>query len=121
MRPPPCRSRPRGFTLVELLVSLVVLSTGILALVSTAALLVRQAGTSAARERAVALADSRFERLAALRCAAATGGSADADGVAESWHVRRVGRTLVVTDTLRFRTARRSQRLAFERVLLCDD
>jgi prepilin-type N-terminal cleavage/methylation domain-containing protein len=115
----PAESR-QGFTLVELIVALAVLSTGILALVATAALLVRQAGTSAAREHAVWLADARFERIAAAGCDAATGGSVRLGAVEETWSVRRTGRALVVVDTLVVRLARQSQRIAFERVLLCD-
>ena len=117
MRTPPCRP---GFTLVELIVSLVVLSTGILALVATAALLTRQAGDAAAREHAIALADARFERIAAAGCSSATAGAATSGAVRETWSVRRAGRTLVVSDTLRWRAARQAASLAFERVLLCE-
>jgi prepilin-type N-terminal cleavage/methylation domain-containing protein len=116
MRPP---DHPPGFTLVELLVALVVLSVGVLGLAGSARLLLRQATWSAVRARAASLADVRFELVAAGGCAVAAGGSRDVDGIAEAWSVRRDGRALVVTDTLRFRAGRELEVLAFERVLLC--
>ncbi len=116
MRPP---THPAGFTLVELLVALVVLSIGVLALAGSARLVLHQATWSAGRARAASLADARFELVAAGGCAAAAGGARNVNGIDEAWSVLRDGRSLVVVDTLRFRAGRATDVLAFERVLLC--
>jgi prepilin-type N-terminal cleavage/methylation domain-containing protein len=116
MRPP--TSRP-AFTLVELLVSLVVLSTGVLALAGSARFVLRQATRSAMRSHAASLADARFELISAAGCVAASGGSRSVDGIEETWSVRRDGRALVVVDTLRHRVGTGREVRAFERVLLC--
>jgi prepilin-type N-terminal cleavage/methylation domain-containing protein len=117
MRPP---TRRPGFTLVELLVSLILLATGVLALAGSARLVLRQTTTSAMRAHAAAVASARFELLSAGGCALAAAGSRDTAGVVEAWSVVREGRALLAVDTLRFRAGRGTAALAFERVLLCE-
>lgn len=84
-----CRSpeaRTGGFTLVELLVALVVLSVGLLAVVAAGTSIARLEGDAARDALAAMMAESRFERLRALPCAPATGRDS-ARGVAEAWEL----------------------------------
>ncbi len=58
----------RGFTLVELIVAIVILSVGVLGLASTAAVVTRQIGGGAQQARAAAVAQARFESLRGMSC-----------------------------------------------------
>ena len=81
----------RGFTLVELIVAIVILSVGVLGLASTAAVVTRQIGGGAQQSRAAAVAQARFESLRGMSCVDYGGlpfsGADDVDGFRESWAV----------------------------------
>ena len=89
----PARDR-RGFTLVELIVAIVILSVGVLGLASTAAVVTRQIGGGAQQSRAAAVAQARFESLRGMSCVDYGGlpftGEDDAEGFRESWSVIEV-------------------------------
>jgi Tfp pilus assembly protein PilV len=102
-----------GLTVVEVLVAVVVLTVGVIALASTAALVVRQIGTSARLATAVYLAQSRLERLAgALSCGALAPGSASSAGFAEEWTVGAGTSVVPVTVTVRIPPGPRSVTIA---------
>ncbi len=92
------RSRA-GFTIVELLVAVMLLSVGVLALASTAAVTQRQMSEGTTRNKAASVAQSRFEIIASRRransCATivAVGGSVTGDstarGIREQWTITR--------------------------------
>lgn len=65
--------RSPGFTLVELLIALVILSVGLLGLVTTSALVTRMIGRGQRSADAALFAARRLERLRAGGCAAAAG------------------------------------------------
>ena len=101
----------RGFTIVEVLVAVMILSVGVLALASTAALTGRQIGEGSVRSRAASLALSRFEVVAARAAAGCNaivpvGGSVARDstlrGIRERWTITRPANngTVVVVDTI---------------------
>lgn len=105
------RAPRRGFTIIEVLVAVIVLSVGVLALASTAALTGRQIGEGGARSRAATLALSRFEVVAARAAAGCNaivpvGGSVARDstlrGIRERWTITRPANngTVVVVDTI---------------------
>jgi prepilin-type N-terminal cleavage/methylation domain-containing protein len=104
----------RGFTLVEVLVAVMVLSVGITALVGSAGMVTRMIQRGEQGTRASQIAAKRVERLrlAALsttpRCTAgafANGGPVTVQGVTESWTVTGAGSLRTVTITTSFRTA----------------
>lgn len=70
--PTPCRAR--GMTLVEVLVSLVVISVGLLGVVALQAVSLRNSQTSYLRTQATALADDIIDRMRANRTVALAGG-----------------------------------------------
>ncbi|MGH7509805.1 MAG: type IV pilus modification PilV family protein [Gemmatimonadales bacterium] len=104
-----------GFTLVEVLVAIVVLTIGLIALVGTSAMVTRMIGRGKVQTRVAQVASSRIEalRLAAYstspRCAAAAfanGGPVITDGLTESWTVPVVGKVRNVQVDVTYRTVR---------------
>ena len=79
----------KGFTLPELIVSMIIMSVGILALATGSAGVLRQirAGNQAAIASMVAT--SRMEILRSKTCGALFNGTATTRGLAESWRVTR--------------------------------
>jgi prepilin-type N-terminal cleavage/methylation domain-containing protein len=75
----------RGFTLIELLIAVVLIEIGLLALVATAASLVRQTTTTRARFAAINAASNRLQLLGATPCATTNGTSSGPPGVIERW------------------------------------
>jgi prepilin-type N-terminal cleavage/methylation domain-containing protein len=83
-----------GFTLVELMLALVVLTVGVLALVGSSAMAGRMIGRGGRATAVAQLANGRADQLRQVaagtspRCAGLTDGSAtSAGGVAEDWAV----------------------------------
>jgi prepilin-type N-terminal cleavage/methylation domain-containing protein len=93
----------RGFTIVEVMVAVMILSVGILGLVTTAGLVTRMIGQGQRYTEASTLASERFEILRAQGCPAA--GSADTTQGAYNvaWKIAEVaggkGREMVVVVT----------------------
>ena len=125
----PRRGARPGFTIVEVLVAVIILSVGVLALASTAALTGRQIGEGGARSRAASLALSRFEVVAARAAAGCdaivpVGGSVPRDstlrGIRERWTITRPvnNGTVVVVDTITL--PRVSGTLNFQSVVRCN-
>lgn len=85
LRPP--RLRP-GFTLVELLVALLLFDCALLALVGSAALVVRQTGAASRRAMAQLVTENRLARLDAGPCPSPQAGASEpAPGLHERWLV----------------------------------
>lgn len=63
-------NRQRGFTLVEVMIAVLVLSVGLLGLASTAALVTRMIGQGDRYSEATVLASRQIEAIRARRCAA---------------------------------------------------
>ena len=92
---------PRGDTIVEALVALLLLTVGALALVGHTATLTREERRAAARHRAVALLDARVVEWASAACADDASARA-IDGLRETWTAWRDADSLaVLADTLR--------------------
>ncbi len=76
-----------GFTLLEVLVALVVLATGILGLSANAALVSRLVGDGSRLTIAATVATARFEQIRGGSCSSATSGAATTRGIDERWSV----------------------------------
>ena len=89
----PAAPRPRrGFTIVEAIVAIVMLAAGVLALVSSSAVVLNQMTTGSQNTIASTVASHRLERLRSLNsCAAIVSGSAVSRGMNERWTVDNVG------------------------------
>lgn len=87
---PASRAR-RGFTIVEAIVSIVMLAAGVLALVSSSAVVLREMNTGSQNTVAAAVASQRLELLRSYdQCASIVAGSATTRGMTESWSVAAV-------------------------------
>jgi prepilin-type N-terminal cleavage/methylation domain-containing protein len=113
-------SQRRGFTLVELMVSVLMLTVAMLGLLSTSAAITRMMGKGSQRSLAAAVAESRFEKLRSGDCTLLSSGSATArGGIAESWGVQRVARAVIIGDSVRYLDHGITRSHAFQTVIPC--
>jgi type II secretion system protein I len=119
---------PRGFTLIEVLVALVLLTVGVMALVGTSALVSRMIGRGRSSTVAVQVATARLESL--RRVAASTtpkctsprfvSDSTTTAGVSERWVVdTAAGLLRRVSVILMYRDPRGSVRDTLRTIVLC--
>ena len=114
------RSARAGFTIVELIVAIIILTIGVLGLAGSAAVVTRQLGTGNQLTIAAAVAQTRFETLAAQDCANAVGGPVITRGITENWAVTGSGQTRVIRDSLSYIVAKRGARFVIhESVIQC--
>jgi prepilin-type N-terminal cleavage/methylation domain-containing protein len=85
------RARRSGFTVMELIVAIVILSIGLLGLAATSGIVMRLIGGGTHQTVAANVALARFEQLRALSCGRMSGGSAINRNVREAWSVTPVG------------------------------
>ena len=85
------RGRRDGFTVMELIVAIVILSIGLLGLAATSGIVMRLIGGGTHQTVAANVALTRFERMRGLSCGRITGGSASNRNVQEVWTVTPVG------------------------------
>jgi prepilin-type N-terminal cleavage/methylation domain-containing protein len=97
------RTTRRGFTLIELMVTVFLLGVGLAGLVATRGAVSRMMGGSSREATAATVAASRFETLRGAACASIVAGTATTRGVSESWRVTKIGtRTFDITDSVSF-------------------
>jgi prepilin-type N-terminal cleavage/methylation domain-containing protein len=85
------QQRRSGFTIMELIVAIVILSIGLLGLAATSGIVMRLIGGGSHQIVAANVALSRFEQLRGLSCGRIAGGSVTTRNVRESWSVTPVG------------------------------
>ena len=113
----------RGFTIVELVVAILILSTGLLALAGTSTYVVRQMAGGSLQTVASTMVQSRFDSLSSVKCTtlatttAGTKGTNHARGVTESWAVVDGANTKILYDTVRF--AGRVKPLVYRSLIHC--
>ena len=91
-----------GFTLVEVIVALVLLTIGMLGLAGVARAVARLTSESARLATATALAGARVEQLRAGRCAGSASGSAANGPYTEAWSTDVAGAARVVRVTVTY-------------------
>jgi len=127
----PCSSRsPRslGFTLIEIMLALIVLSVGILALSGSSAMVNRMIGRGRVETHAALLAARRVERLrmaaasTSPRCTSASftsGGPVWEDGLRQSWTVGPAGPVRKVRVSVSYLTIRGTRSAVLETGIPC--
>lgn len=117
-----------GFTLVELVVAIVILTIGVLGLASTAAVVMRQINGGAQQARAANVAQERFEALRVVDCATLSLPSTfteSSPGFTEVVHLAELPtgnaaiRGVMMIDTVRFAVGGRSMVRAFTSARTC--
>ena len=119
--PPDYRLRA-GFTIVEVLVSLMLVAVGLLAIAGSTALTLRTTIDSTRRHGAAQQAASRLALLTAAGCAGATGGSAvSADRLlTERWMVgARINGFKTVADTVHWTGVRGMRSFTLASAIAC--
>jgi type IV pilus assembly protein PilV len=106
-RAAPRRPR-RGFTLVEVIAAIMLLSIGLLAIAGLGVVAAKTTRRGASQTLASAMAQSRFDSLASVPCAALAPGATPTKGVStvrgireswvvvDDWNVKRLSDTLTV-------------------------
>ena len=104
----PARLRARrGFTLVELIVTILILTIGLLGLAGTAAVVAKQMGSGSKSGRGAVIAQARLDSLASISCTAlGTGGgsgtySSPNGSITERWSYADGNDVKNVVDTVR--------------------
>ncbi len=99
----------RGFSLVEVIVAMTILVTGVLALAASSAAVTRMTASGALQAEASLVVSSRFERLRALGCSQLAGGTATTGSYAETWSVTSTGDMRTVSLIVSYNTGRRTR------------
>lgn len=98
------RNRTRsGFTLVELIVAMLMLTIGLLGLAGVGAVVLKQMKGGTYQTIAASIAQSRFEQFEGDPCASIVSGTASVRGMTETWTATAVGlRAKTIRDTVSF-------------------
>jgi len=109
----------RGFTIVEILVAIMILTVGVLGLVTTAGLVTRMIGQGQRFTVASALANERIELLRAAGCPATGTGSETRGAYTIAWTVGDLGRGRSLSVTVQSPTTRGTRSDVFASVQFC--
>jgi len=120
------RTRPRlrrGFTLIEMIIAIIVMSIGIMGLASTASFVAIQMGGGNLQTIAAAMSMKISDSLSARRCSAVVDGSQTKRGVTVSWTVQDSTRTRWVTSTVQYKPKRggATKTINYMTVIQCPD
>jgi prepilin-type N-terminal cleavage/methylation domain-containing protein len=111
--------REAGYSLIELVVAIVIVSVGLLAMAGTASMIITTMTSSQTQNIASAVAEARFERLRSVACTARSSGTATTRGIKESWTRVPVARADDVTVTVTMLSYHRSKTQTFQSYLPC--
>ena len=117
--------RKDGFTLIEVLIAIGILSVGILALLQTAGSITVMLRDGRLRTTASAMAASRIDNLRLVAasttpsCSAVSSGSASSLRGTESWTVAGAGRSRTVTEIVNLSHGTRQLGMTVRATLLC--
>lgn len=118
-----CRTRGRtrpGFTLVELIVAMLMLTIGLLGLAGVGAVVLKQMKGGTHQTIAASIAQSRFEQFEGDACSTITGGSATIRNMREAWTVAPVGiRAMTIRDSVTFSGTQGTRKVGIHTVVSC--
>lgn len=120
-RPSPMSYHARpGFTVVEVLVSLVLVSVGLLAIAGASALALRTATAASFERLAVRQADRRLARLMAAGCTSAGAGTDSSASIRERWSIAdSLGGVAAVESSVEWQAGARRRVLTLRSALVC--
>ncbi|HUF26703.1 MAG TPA: hypothetical protein VMM18_06950 [Gemmatimonadaceae bacterium] len=107
--------------MIELLISVLVLSIGLLALTGASAVILRQITGGAQLGIAATVAQGRLERLRGEDCRLIAGGTSTERGITESWTVLRTAGRVEVVDSVSLRTRAGSRSWTFRSIISCPE
>ena len=109
----------KGFSLIELMVSILVLTVALLGLAATSAVATQMINGGGRQTLAASVAQSRFEQLRRGSCATLAGGSAYTRGVNETWQIDSIGTSAFLRASVTYQTRRGSRTQVFRSVRPC--
>lgn len=115
----------RGFTVIEVVMAIVILSIAVLGMVGTSGLVSRMVGQGKRNTRAGIVASQRMEilRQSALstspHCTALASGSATTNSVNETWTISGAGRSRKIQIIVQYQTTRGTLADTVKTVVLC--
>ena len=116
------RTPRRGFTLIEMIIAIIVMSIGVMGLAGTASYVATQMGGANAQTIAAGLATKVSDSLSARRCTALIDGSQTVRGVRVAWTVADSSRTRWITETVQYKPKRGpSKTVTYTSVIQCND
>lgn len=118
--PGPRRAGRQGFTIVELIVAMLMLTIGLLGLAAIGAVVLKQMRGGTNQTIAAAIAQSRFEQFEGDPCASIVSGSATVRGGTENWTVAAEGfRAKAIRDTVTFLGTRGIRKVGIHTIVAC--
>ncbi|HUE89453.1 MAG TPA: prepilin-type N-terminal cleavage/methylation domain-containing protein [Vicinamibacterales bacterium] len=114
-------SRTRaGFTIVELIVAMLMLTIGLLGLAGVGAVVLKQMKSGTYQTIAASIAQSRFEQFEGDPCNSISSGSATVRGMTETWTASAVGiRAKAIQDTVTFSGTTGTKKVGIHTVVSC--
>lgn len=109
----------RGFSLIEMMVALVILTVGVLGLAASARVVTQMTGSGGRYGSASSVAASRFEQLRAGECTDIANGSATTGRYAETWTVTTTGQLRVVILTITYNDGTSSRSTSYSTSVSC--
>ena len=109
----------KGFSLIELMVAIMILTVGLLGLAASSAVATQMIGAAGRHTLAASVAQSRFEMLRRGRCTTLVGGSSYTRGVSESWQIDSVRASAFVTERVTYQTRKGPRTQIFRSVRPC--
>jgi prepilin-type N-terminal cleavage/methylation domain-containing protein len=121
-RRPARRQERGGFTLIEMIIAIIVMSIGIMGLAGTASYVAIQMGGGGAQTVAAAMATKVADSVSARRCPSIVGGTQTKRGVTVTWTVADSSRTKWLTEQVLY-TPKRGPTKTFNyvTVIQCPD
>ena len=108
-----------GFTVVEVMIAMLVLSIGVLAMTATATMVQRQMGSAQQQSLAAFTAQARFEQLRSVNCQSITSGSGTNRTVSEAWVKKDTARAVILTDSITYTTHYGQRVQAYSTIVPC--
>ncbi|MDP3775538.1 MAG: prepilin-type N-terminal cleavage/methylation domain-containing protein [Gemmatimonadales bacterium] len=109
----------KGFSLIELMVAMIILTVGVLGLAASARYVTQMTGSGGRYGASSVVASSRFEQLRAGGCAALAAGSATTGKYSESWAIAVSGLLRTVTLTISYNDGRGTRSAVFATTISC--
>jgi prepilin-type N-terminal cleavage/methylation domain-containing protein len=116
----PVRPRRSGFTIVELIVAMLMLTIGLLGLAGVGAVVLKQMRGGTYQTVAASIAQSRFEQFEGDPCSSIVSGSATVRGMDETWTASALGtRARAIQDTVTFVGTSGTRKVGIHTVVAC--
>lgn len=109
----------RGFSLIELMIAMIILTVGVLGLAGSARLVTSMTGKGGRYGGSASVASSRFETLRATTCASLANGSATTGKFSESWTITTSSLLRTISLTISYRDGTSTRTANFSTTISC--